>query len=126
LQRATSAEAAFKKINWNVFDIVRQTPLASNAGTLKQVIALKAAVLSEHGKSVKPTIDGLHVLARKAKAAAVTLGKNPLFKDGAKAAAGIDTEASHFAVALALNSLFFEAVAKDWEKSKKDRRTPSR
>jgi len=124
LQSATSAEAAFKKINWNVFDIVRQTPLAS--GTLKQVIALKAAVLSEHGKSVKPTIDGLHVLARKAKAAAVTLGENPLFKDGAKAAAGIDTEASHFAVALALNSLFFEAVAKDWEKSKKDRRTPSR
>src|SRR5262249_60699584 len=92
---AAKAEAAFKKINWNVFDIVRQTPLASNAETLKQAIGLKAAVLSEHGKSVKPTIDGLHILAQTAKGAPVTIVSNPLVQDSAEAPARIVTIVPH-------------------------------
>jgi hypothetical protein len=115
---AAKAETAFKAIKWDSFDIIKHSPTASNAETLKHVVALKDAVVGEHGKSVKPTIDALHILANKATKASTDLAKNKLFKDAGAAAGDIAKAANFFAVALALNGVFFQGVLKEWETSK--------
>jgi hypothetical protein len=116
-EAAKSAEDAFAKIDREVFDVVKRSPTSSSPEKLKEVQALKPSVVSEFNKSVKPTIAALKELSHTAAEAAKSLDKSKLTKGSAKTAGEIANEADHFSVGLALNGIFFTAVAKECETS---------
>lgn len=114
---AAAAEAAFDKIKWIEFDIVRKTPLASDDEAYKKIKGFKDDVVGDWKQMVQPCIAALRELRGTAEDAAKTLSKGLLTKDAGKIAAQIAKDADHFSVALQMNGVFFSDVAAECEKS---------
>ena len=112
---ADAAKEKFKKIEWDVFDIVKQRPAGNGPKALQQLDLRLEWMKTEWTKSIKPTIEALKTLGTKAKDAApeLTKAKNT---DAAKAALEISKEAGAFALSLQMNSEFFTDVLKKVDK----------
>src|SRR5579864_3879584 len=118
-QAAQTAQDAYDKIVWKVFDDATQPPPPSARRDPQHFPKCEAAIKKELADHVMPTIKALQTLAATAKKAADDLTKKKL-KDAATVATDINSKAGFFAVGLKDNGVYFSKVAKDLEQAKAD------
>ena len=103
------AEALYKKINWDTFDIVKNRPAGNGAGALKQLDEKVEQMKSEWTRNVKPLAEAVREIGSAAKNSVPAL-KKAKYDDAAKAAEQIVKEAAEYSVALQWGSIWFKKV----------------